>query len=121
MESKTAASDGEKTLSGWKKPRPNGYGDATPEEVVAMSKEIGHELKPHRRDLDFPGQYYASHAEKQLSLTRPNEPIGASRRMCADRQAYFSKLAKSRGADQVVTDPDGMRIFRPDGSFIGPE
>jgi hypothetical protein len=119
-EKKTTASDDSKTLSGWKNDKPRGFAHASAEDVRATSNEIGHELKPHVFDRDFPGQYNASHAEKQLSITSPNDPIGVSRPMCADCRSYFSKLAQNRGVEQVVTDPDGTRIFKPDGQVVGP-
>ncbi len=117
---KTVASDGEKTISGWKQPVREGYSQATPEQVKANCEKIGHDLEPHPYDRDFPGQYNASHAEKQLSILRPNEPIGVSKPMCPDCQNYFSKLAQSRGVDQIVTDPNGTWMFRSDGTITSP-
>jgi Family of unknown function (DUF6861) len=117
---KTVASDGERTISGWKQPRPDGYEGASPQQVRQVSRDIGHELEPHTYDQDFPGQYNASHAEKQLSIVSPNEPIGVSKPMCTDCQNYFSKLAQARNADQVVTDPNGTWVFFGDGIVSPP-
>jgi len=118
---KTVASDGEKTLSGWGENKPDGYARASAESVKAKSEEIGHELEPHPYDRDFEGQYHASHAEKQLSIVKPDDPIGVSKPMCSDCQNYFSKLAGATGKDQVVTDPDGTWIFYADGTVSSPD
>lgn len=107
-------------MSGWKQPRPEGFKGATAEEVKANADKIDHELEPHPFDKDFPGQYNASHAEKQMSVVSPDHPIGVSKPMCTDCQNYFSKLSKYNKADQVVTDPDGTWLFKPDGSMVKP-
>ncbi len=118
---KTAASDGERTLSGWKQPRPTGFSEVSPEQVRDFSGEIGHELEKSggldqvRRD-GFPGKYQASHAEKQLSILRPDDPIAVSEPMCNDCNGFFQKRAIYRNSPQVVTDPNGTWIFRPDGT-----
>lgn len=125
---KTVASDGGKTLSGWQgkaNKRPPGFDNVTPEQVKAYSDQIGHNLKNGGANDQvgrggFRGKYHASHAEKQLALSRPNEPIGVSRPMCACCQAFFKKHAQYTGRDQIVTDPDGTRIFHPDGTVTGP-
>ncbi|MFV0387738.1 MAG: hypothetical protein ACK5NT_03195, partial [Pyrinomonadaceae bacterium] len=128
FKNKTVAADGDKTLSGWKgkqNPRPSGYRDVSPEDVRDYSELIGHELKNGGANDQvarggFRGKYYASHAEKQLAVARPNEPIGVSRPMCADCQRFFSRLARYQERPQIVTDPDGTRIFYPDGTVSGP-
>ncbi|MFS2110166.1 DUF4123 domain-containing protein [Sphingomonas sp. Sphisp140] len=117
---KTTSSNDAKTLSGWKQPRPEGFDGATAQQVQNKASQIGHELEPHPFDKDFPGQYNASHAEKQMSVLSPDHPIGVSKPMCADCQGYFSKLAQHNGADQVVTDPNGTWIFKSDGSVLKP-
>jgi uncharacterized Zn-binding protein involved in type VI secretion len=121
FEKKTTGSDGDKTLSGWSEDKPPGFTLGKAEDVQSMSNEIGHDLKPHIFDKDFPGQYNASHAEKQLSILKPNDPIGVSRPMCSDCQSYFSKLSQYRNTEQIVTDPNGTWIFKPDGSVLGPK
>ncbi|WP_309341316.1 hypothetical protein, partial [Actinomyces viscosus] len=116
---KTPASDHVRTLSGWSKTRrPPGYQDPNVDEVLEKCKEIGHEPKPHRRnDNGIEGQYNASHAEKQLSLTAKEPYIGVGKPCCSDCQAYFSKLAQHEGRDWYVTDPKKTWIFRADGSI----
>ena len=81
--------------------------------------EIGHELPPHVYARDFRGQFNASHAEKQLSIVSPNEPISVTKPMCSDCRTYFSKLAVSSGEGQTVTDPDGTWTFGADGTITG--
>jgi uncharacterized Zn-binding protein involved in type VI secretion len=121
FEKKTTASDGDKTLSGWSQDKPPGFAHGKAEDVRAMSNEIGHDLKPHVFDKDFPGQYNASHAEKQLSILKPGDPMGSSRPVCSDCQSYLSKFAQHHNVEQVVTDPNGTWIFKPDGTVVGPK
>lgn len=105
---------GERTISGWKEIE--GYTQAT-DIVIAKCQEIGHQLKlAGPLDKGVPGRYNASHAEKQISVLHPNQPIGVSSEMCADCQEYFKALVCHTGNIQVVADPKAVRIFRPDGS-----
>jgi hypothetical protein len=88
--------------------------------VRGLADEIGHALRPAGphdgvRYGGFPGEFNASHAEKQLSVVSPNEPIAVSQPMCPDCKAFFAKLAAHRDEVQVVTDTNGTWIFRPDG------
>jgi hypothetical protein len=123
---KAVAADGEPTLSGWKQPRPDGFTHATPEAVREYAQRIGHDLAPNRAfdqsrrlGLDgWPGRYQASHAEKQQALTAPDHPIAVTKPMCADCQEFFRRHAIHTGRPQVVTDPDGTRLFHPDGRII---
>ncbi len=119
---KTSASNGDPTLSGWAQPRPDGFGSATPEDVRKLADEIEHPLKPHPHDqLDrggFDGKYNASHAEKQQALTSPGSDIAVNRRMCTDCVEFHKKLAQHTGQSQLVTDPDGPKLFLPDGSVV---
>ncbi|RMN12699.1 Rhs protein [Pseudomonas savastanoi pv. glycinea] len=86
------------------------------EQVKAKSEEIGHEVKSHPYDRDYKGQYFSSHAEKQMSIASPNHPLGVSKPMCTDCQGYFSQLAKYSKVEQTVADPKAIRIFKTDGS-----
>lgn len=105
---------GIRTLSGWKEEP--GYLQKTAE-VMAYSQEIGYQLKPAGPlDKGIPGRYNASHAEKQMSIAEPNQPIGLSKEMCLDCQEYFRALARYRGKLQVVAEPKVTRIFRPEGN-----
>lgn len=38
--------------------------------------------------------------------------------MCSDCVAFFRRHAIHSGRPQVVTDPDGTRLFHPDGRII---
>jgi hypothetical protein len=117
---KAVASDGVQTVSGWTG-SPGGFARVTPEEVASYSKKIGHELTPvggpdQVSRGGFPGKFNASHAEKQLAVARPNDPIAVSRPMCSDCQGFFRAQAEYTGKPQVVTDPDMTRVFQPDGT-----
>ena len=121
FDSKTASSDHVKTLSGWSEDRPPGFQEPNIEDVLAKQEEIGHDVKKAgANDHGIDGQYYASHAERQLSLTAKEPQIGVSKAMCPDCQGYFAKLAQHEGRDWHVTDPDGTWIFRADGTVTGP-
>lgn len=85
--------------------------------MLTKCDEIGHTPEPHDfKDNGVPGQYHASHAEKQLSLTAKEPYIGTSKAMCTDCQGYFSKLAQHEGRDWYVTDPNNSWIFHADGT-----
>jgi len=121
MSDKTVASDGEKTLSGWTN-KPPGYADVDPVHVVHLSNQNGHELRSggaqdQINNGGFPGKYNASHAEKQMTVASPDEPVGVSKPMCRDCQDYFAAQAQETGRPQVVTDPEVTRVFWPDGSI----
>ncbi|KPW86636.1 Zn-binding Pro-Ala-Ala-Arg (PAAR) domain-containing protein, incolved in TypeVI secretion [Pseudomonas congelans] len=88
---KTVSSNDKKTLSGWGNKKPEGYERISAEQVKAKSEEIGHEVKSHPYDRDYKGQYFSSHAEKQMSIASPNHPLGVSKPMCTDCQGYFSQ------------------------------
>lgn len=120
---KTSASNGDQTLSGWKQPRPEGYGSATPEDVRALADKIGHPLDTHIRDQlnrpdGFPGKYNASHAEKQQALTSPGSDIAVTRTMCPDCVGFHSRLAEHTGQPLLVTDPEKSHLFLPDGRVV---
>ncbi len=117
---KTVAHDEIKTLSGWSD-KPEGYTDVSPDKVKQYSGEICHEpskagAMDQKHNGGFDGKYNSSHAEKQLLTEKPNEPVGVSRPMCKDCQNFASKQAQATGKNVIVSDPDGVRIFKPDGS-----
>jgi len=116
---KTVAYDGATyTLSGWGEltNQPEFNRSMTPEDVFAKCNEIGYVLiNSGAADQGVPGQYNACHAEKQLSLITKN-PIGISRIMCQDCKRYFSKLAIAEKRIIITSDPEGVRIFYPDGT-----
>jgi len=121
-ERKTTSSDHAQALSGWSQKRPSGFQKPNIDEVFAKQKEIGHPTKPADfADNGVPGQYYASHAERQLSITAVEREIGVSKPVCPDCQQYFSRLAQYEGKDWYVADPDGGWVFRSDGSTTRPD
>jgi hypothetical protein len=119
MQDKAVAADGQPTVSGWSPP-PEGFAKATPEEVLAHSKKIGHTPKP-AGGLDqtnrggFSGKYNSSHAEKQQAVIAPNKPVAVDLPMCDDCQAFYQKQAIYTKTTQVVTDPNGTWTFHPNG------
>jgi hypothetical protein len=120
FDQKTVSADGGKTMSGWEEPRPDGYDFATPHEVRDYSKEIGHDLRSsgardHVGDGGFDGAASASHAEKQMAVAHPNDPLGVSKPMCNDCQQFFQQHARFQGKPQTVTDPLGTWRFPADG------
>jgi len=140
LEGKCVATDGGKTVSGYKGkyPRklPKGYSEATPSQIKAYSERIGHHLaakKPNFMDgLDkdgntlpgadgWAGKYNSVHAEKQLSFLKPNDPIAVNIAMCPDCQDFFRLNAKYLKQDQIVTDPDGSWLYQPDGTVFCPD
>jgi hypothetical protein len=125
VRAKTTGSDGVETLSGWEpsNPRPEPFAYASPEEVRDLSQQIGHTLRPAGApdQLDrggWPGKFHASHAEKQLAVVSPNDSIAVSQKMCPDCRQFFGRLAEHRQTTQVVSDPQGTWIFRPDGTSV---
>ena len=121
FDNKTASSDHVKTLGGWGADRPPGFQEPNVEDVLAKQKEIGHDVKKSgANDHGVDGRYYASRAERQLSLTAKEPQIGVSKAMRPDCQGYFAKLAQHEGRDWRLTDPDGTWTFRADGTVVSP-
>ncbi len=115
---KTVATDGTvATLSGWRDLGPDSqFARVSPAAVAEKSAEIGHNLRnAGALDQGIPGQFNASHAEKQLSLIADG-PIGISEPMCPDCQRYFNALATAERQQYVTADPNTVRIFNQDGS-----
>ena len=105
-------------LSGWSKDRPPGFLDPNVEEVLQVTDEMGHPRTPYFRDQGVPGQYFASHTERQMALNAEWPHIGVSKTMCADCQGWFRSLAQYQRRGWYVTDPNGTWIFRTDGSVV---
>jgi hypothetical protein len=95
------------TSSGWPSP---GRRSPAPNRAFDQSRRLGSD--------GWPGRYQASHAEKQQALTAPDHPIAVTKPMCADCQGFFRRQAIHTGRPQIVTDPDGTRLFHPDGRII---
>jgi hypothetical protein len=108
------APDGTTTVSGW------GDDVRSLDPVKKLQEKIGQPLSPNPAldAPDYPGSFNLSHAEKQLAVRRPNQPVGVSRVMCLDCQQFFQRLANSTGRPQIVADPAGVRIFLPNGSSV---
>ena len=117
---KTTSSDHVETLSGWSmKGRPERFQEPNINEVLAKQEEIGHDVRrAGALDHGVDGQYYASHAERQLSINAEEPYIGVSKVCCKNCQQYFSKLAQHEGRDWYVTDPKGTLVFGADGSVV---
>ena len=117
---KTTSSDHVETLSGWSmKGRPKNFQEPNITEVLAKQEEIGHDVRrAGALDHGVDGQYYASHAERQLSINAEEPYIGVSKVCCKNCQQYFSKLAQHEGRDWYVTDPKGTLVFGADGSVV---
>jgi RHS repeat-associated protein len=114
-----ANTDNVQTMSGWsdRPPPPPGTTRVPPSEVLALQEEIGHPIRPNPfLDNGVPGQHYASHAERQAAILDPNAPVRVDIPQCSDCQDFFRRLAIHRGQTQVVTGPDGVRTYLPDGS-----
>ncbi|MFP2896019.1 RHS repeat domain-containing protein [Corallococcus sp. 4LFB] len=111
-----ATADATKALSGWT-PRP-GYEQGT-DRALQLANEMGYTFRPNRLlDQGVPGRYSASHVEPQMSVVRPNEPLGVSKDMCTSCQDFYEALAKYRQAEQVVRDPSGTWVFTPEGMVM---
>jgi hypothetical protein len=124
MQGKTVGAADRLSLSGWTRtPATPEWTRATPQEVRALSDEVGHTLAPDFRDQlnrpdGFEGKFNASHAEKQQAVRAPGRPIAVDNAMCGDCQSLFTRLAEHSGKPQIVADPDVTRLFLPDGSVV---
>ena len=105
-------------LSGWSKDRPPGFLDPNVEEVLQVTDEMGYPRTSNYVDQGVPGQYFASHTERQMALNAEWPHIGVSKAMCPDCQGWFRSLAQYQHRDWYVTDPNGTWIFRTDGSVV---
>ena len=79
------------------------------EDVIAHAKQIGHTFPRGMED------YYASHAEKQHIVARPDEAQGVENPMCEDCQRFMAKEAVYRKRTLTVREPGCTRVFDPDG------
>src|SRR5437588_8851658 len=82
------------------------------------------EMGPDWRDGNIgpPGAYNATHAEKQLVLLRPDDPIGIAKKICDDCLQFLRFDAKYNQTQRVTTDPDfGTLVFQPDGTIVRPD
>lgn len=121
LQTKTVATDGTtNTISGYGASLPDGYTYVDPIDVMQRADNIGHDLTAAgAMDQGTPGQYNASHAEKQSIVSNPSAAqIDVSRPMCADCQAFFKAEAAVQNRPIVVSDPSAIRTFLPNGKVI---
>ncbi|MET3131329.1 hypothetical protein AAKU55_001591, partial [Oxalobacteraceae bacterium GrIS 1.11] len=121
LRTKTVSTDGNtKTISGYGASLPDGYTYVDPNAIIQRAADIGHDLRAAgAMDQGIPGQYNASHAEKQTIFNNPNaSQVDVSRAMCTDCQSYYQAEAKAQGRPLVVSDPNGVRTFYPNGDVI---
>jgi len=107
-----AVDDGRRTLSGWAVVP--GFEQAT-DKVLTRADDMNYLFRPHGRDGDIPGRYYASYAEPQMAEVAPDKPMAVSWLMCGECQDYFSALAQHTGVPKTIADPMDTRVFYPDG------
>ncbi|MCG8316936.1 MAG: hypothetical protein MI976_27280 [Pseudomonadales bacterium] len=124
---KTVASNGTKTLSGYKKDErmPEGFTrtpDLHADAMLAHSQGLP-DYTPQNSaltDQGVRGQNASTHAEKQLAryheLNNIDTPIGVSREQCGDCRNWFREQAKATNKQIVIADPEYSRIYNTDGS-----
>jgi hypothetical protein len=81
---------------------------------LCTALETNHNANFHA-DQKLAYQYYLAGGSK-LPPDTPFPPMGDSRAMCENCQAFFYKLAMKSGQDIVTSDPRGTRVFHADGS-----
>jgi hypothetical protein len=93
------------------------YKRVSADAVKKRSIEIGHDLEPHNYDRNFVGEWYSSHAEKQLAVANPGSPLVVDRWMCPNCERFFSKQAFNLKKDLYVCDVEGglWKVFYKDG------
>jgi hypothetical protein len=119
LQTKTVATDGvTNTISGYGAYLPDGYTFVDPAAVAQHASDIGHDLPAAgAMDQGVPGQYNASHAEKQAIVNNPAaNQVDVSRPMCTDCQAFFQAEAAAQNRPIVVSDPNAIRTFLPNGN-----
>ncbi len=118
LQTKTVATDGQtNTISGYGAALPEGYTHVDPAKVMQRAEETGHDLRAAgAMDQGVPGQYNASHAEKQAIVNNPGAAqVDVSRPMCKDCQAFYQAEAAAQNRPIVVSDPNSIRTFLPNG------
>ncbi len=114
--------ESEHALSGWSEERrPSGFQKPNVSEVLRVTDEMGYPRTPHPYDQGTPGLYHASHTERQKALTAKWPHMGVSKPICEDCNGWFRSLAQYQGRDWYVTDPNGVRRFRSDGTIAAPD
>jgi len=110
------------TESGWTD-RPNFDGAvANTDRVIVEGGAAGRGPGDHPFDPGVnpgeEGQYNASHAEKQAAADAPGQAIGVDRPMCPDCVEDFQQHAVDSGQPSVVSDPEQVHVFMPDGRHL---
>jgi hypothetical protein len=83
-------------------------------QVLELEEKMGFRFQPHPDDVpEIPGSYYANHAELQLAVLAPDQPLGVSNNICREGSCplFYRALAKYRNAIQIIADPEKARIF----------
>ena len=102
--------EGEPIKSGW-----GGDNAAATEQAQVEGMENGHETQPHPFDQGTEGQFESSHSERQAAAGTSDQHFASSKDLCAQCQSWFSNRAVVEGRPQFVADPQGVRVFTPDG------
>ena len=122
---RTTASDGIKTISGAPRPLPDEFTPVSRQAVFDHADRIGYDIGADFRDgkMGGPdGAYNATHAEKQLVVKAPDDPIGITSKICSDCLEFLRYDAKFNQAPRVTTDPVyGTLVFQADGSIVRPD
>jgi hypothetical protein len=116
---KTVATVGKfQTLSGWGPKPSTAFSSVDPLDILKYSEQIGHPIKRQGAlDHGVPGQFYASHAERQAALLNSGIIEVHPLPMCPDCVAWFRRHATFTKKQYVVRDPQNINIFYPDGSL----
>ncbi|WP_325087978.1 RHS repeat-associated core domain-containing protein [Burkholderia contaminans] len=95
------------------------------EEMVALMKKLKLDFGENRADGNgenkVPGRTNASHAEMLAAHDnhfngRDRNVIGISRPSCGNCRVWLREHAKYTGATHIVSDPEFVRIYRPNGN-----
>jgi Domain of unknown function (DUF4157) len=101
---------GDQGTSGWA-----GEKAAATEQAQVEGMEAGHETEPHPFDQGNEGKYESSHSERQAAAGNSDQHFASSKDLCPQCQSWFSARAVAEGRPQFVADPQGVRVFTPDG------
>ncbi len=122
---RTTASDDIRTISGAPQPLPDDFTPVSRQEVFDHADQIGYQIGADFRDTTIggpQGAYNATHAEKQLGVVQPDDPIGITTKICDDCLQFLRYDAKYNNVQRVTTDPTfGTLVFQRDGSIVRPD
>ncbi|MEN3615932.1 hypothetical protein AAH979_41425 [Plantactinospora sp. ZYX-F-223] len=107
-----SAAGGDQGTSGWA-----GEKEAAAERARIEGNRAGHETSEHAFDpAGEEGKYECSHSERHAAAGTNRQIFGSSKSVCESCRDWFSHRAESQEAPQFIGDPDGVRVFEPDGS-----